>query len=148
MRRLGLIAALVVLFGCVLGLTVRLHAPAMPATKAQVRSSAYDQLRPGVTSLAELKRLGFDTRSAARISELGMIEQFIRGDSVDFDALDTVVRDCLLGRARCSGYVFPLSDMPGTRAVVVTVRNRVAYKTLSGEILTSRATQPGASARY
>ena len=86
--------------------------------------------------------------SAARISELGMIEQFIRGDSVDFDALDTVVRDCLLGRARCSGYVFPLSDMPGTRAVVVTLRNRVAYKTLSGEILTSRATQPGASARY
>lgn len=148
MNRLGLIAALVVLFGCILGLTVRFSAPTMPSAKAQVLSSAYDRLRPGVTSLAELKRLGFDTRNAARISELGLIEQFIRGDSVDFDALDAVMRNCLLGQARCSGYVFPLSDMPGTRAVVVTLKNRVAYKTLSGEILTSRATEAGASTRY
>jgi hypothetical protein len=32
-----------------------------------------------------------------------------------------------------------LSDMPGTQAVVVTMRDRVAYKTLTGEILTSAA---------
>jgi len=145
---LGLIAAFAVLSGGVLGLSVRLHAPVMPAAKAQVLSSAYDRLRPGTTSLAELKRLGFDTSNAARISQLGMIEQFIRGDSVDFDALDAPMRDCLLGQARCNGYVFPLSDMPGTRAVVVTGRDRVAYKTLAGEILTSRAVDRAAPARY
>lgn len=139
MRFLGFTAALVVLFGCVLGLLVRFNAPETPARKAQALSSAYDRLSPGSTPISQLKQLGFDTRNATRISELGMIEQFVRGDSVDFDALDSGVKDCLSGRARCNGYVFPLTDMPGTRAVVVTMKDRVAYKTLTGAILTSAA---------
>ena len=139
MRLLGLIAALVILFGCVLGFLVRFNAPETPPRKAQALSSAYDRLSPGATPASQLKQLGFDTRNATRISELGMIEQFVHGDSVDFDALDAGVKDCLQGRARCDGYIFPLSDMPGTQAVVVTMRDRVAYKTLTGEILTSAA---------
>ena len=139
MRSLGLIAALVVLFGCVLGLLVRWGPPETPSRKAQALSSAYDRLSPGATPVSQLKRLGFDTRNATRISELGMIEQFVRGDSVDFDALDASVKDCLLGRTRCDGYVFPLTDMPGTQAVVVIMKGRVAYKTLTGQILTSAA---------
>lgn len=142
MRFLSLTAALVVLFGCVLGLLVRFSAPEIPARKAQALSSAYDRLSPGTTPASQLKRLGFDTQSATRISELGMIEQFVRGDSVDFDALDAGVKDCLQGRARCNGYIFPLTDMPGTQAVVVTMKERVAYKTLTGEILTSAAATP------
>jgi hypothetical protein len=146
MRVWGLIAALVVLLGCVLGLAVRFRAPETPMRGAQALSSAYDQLAVGATPASQLRRLGFDTRNATRISELGMVEQFVRGDSVDFDALDGSVKDCLLGRTRCDGYVFPLTDMPGTRAVVVTVKDRVAYKTLTGELLTSSAEE--ASRRY
>ena len=146
MRVLGLIAALAIIVGCALGFLVRSRTPEFPAARAQVMSSAYDRLVPGVTTLAELNRLGFDIRNARRISELGMTEQFIRGDSIDFDAQDEQVKDCLLGESRCTGYLFPLRDMPGTRAVVVTVRNRVVYKTLTGEILTSAAAS--SSARY
>lgn len=146
MRVLGLIAALVISLGCVLGLVARFRAPEMPALRAQALSSAYDHLAPGATRVSQLPRLGFDTRNADRISELGMIEQFIRGDSIDFDALDMPLKDCLLGQARCSGYVFPLTDMPGTRAVIITIKDRVAYKTLSGQILT--ATGATSSRRY
>ena len=142
MRFWGLTATLVVLLGCGLGFWVRFHTPETPVRKAQALSSAYDQLFAGATRVSQLKRLGFDTDNAARISELGLIEQFVRGDSVDFDALDAGMKDCLMGRARCDGYVFPLTDMPGTKAVVVIVKGRVAYKTLTGEILTSATMAP------
>ena len=148
MRSLGFIAALAVLLGCVLGLAARFRAPAAPSVHAQILSSAYDRVTPGTTTLAGLQSLGFDTRGAQRMSELGMIEQFIRGDSVDFDALDGTVKDCLIGRARCSGYVFSLSDMPGARAVLVTVKDRVAYKMLSGEVSASRAVAAGSPAGH
>ena len=146
MRFLGLIAGLAILLGCVLGFLIRFPAPRAAAPRPQVMSSAYDRLAPGVTTLAQLARLGFDTRIARRVSELGMIEQFVRGDSIDFDSLDRQLQDCLLSQAHCTGYVFPLRDMPGTRAVVVTVQDRVAYKTLTGQILTS-AVMP-TSGRY
>jgi|SRR5579871_1294663 len=146
MRLLGVIAILAVLLGSLLGLVARSRLPDRPAAKPQILSSAYDRLSPGVTTLAELKRLGFDTGNAQRLSELGMLEMFLRGDSIDFDALDPAIKQCLSGVGRCAGYVFPLADMPGTRAVVVTVRDRVAYKTLTGQILTSAAAP--SSGRY
>jgi hypothetical protein len=139
MRSLGLIALLVVLLGSVLGLMGRSHVPNVRVTRAEIPSSAYDRLTPGVTTRAELSRMGFDMRNAERISELGLIEHFVRGDSVDFDALDQGVKDCLLGRARCDAYLFPLTDMPGTEAVVVAMKDKVVYKTLTGKILTAVA---------
>jgi hypothetical protein len=145
MRILGLIAGLAVLLGCVLGFLIRFPAP-QSTSRPQVMASAYDRLAPGVTTLAGLAQLGFDTRAARRVSELGMIEQFVRRDSIDFDSLDRQLKECLLGQERCTGYVFPLRDMPGTRALVVTVKDRVAYKTLTGQILTSAASP--SSGRY
>ena len=141
-----MIAILAVLLGSLLGLVARSRLPDRPIAKAPILASAYDRLSPGFTSLSDLKRLGFDTGDAQRISELGMAELFLRGDSIDFDALDPAIKDCLQGRPRCAGYLFPLTDMPGTRAVVVIVKDRVAYKTLTGQILTS-AVAPS-SGRY
>jgi hypothetical protein len=148
MRFLGIIAIMTVLLGSALGLVARSNQPERPIVRSQILSSAYDQLSPGVTTLSGLARLGFDTGNARRISELGMMEQFLRGDSIDFDALDPALKQCLSGQVRCAGYVFPLTDMPGTRAVVVTVKDRVAYKTLSGQILTSAAAEVGLPSRY
>ena len=141
MRVLGLVAAIVVMLGVLLGLQERRHPPLHEGvTRAEIPSSAYDRLTPGVTTRAQLPRMGFDIRRAVRISELGMIEHFVRGDSIDVDALDRGVKDCLLGRARCDAYLFPLTDMLGTEAVVVTMKDKVVYKTLTGKILTAEAT--------
>ena len=142
MRVLGLIAAIAIVLGSLLGLKGRSHISYERPTRAEITSSAYDRLSPGTTSRASLIRLGFDTRHAVRISELGLIEHFVRGDSVDFDALDGSVKDCLLGRAHCDAYLFRLTDMIGTEAVVVIRQDKVIYKTLTGKILTAQATMP------
>jgi hypothetical protein len=147
MRLYGLFAALMVLLGCILGLTMRPHVRIIPALPAQVMLSAYDALRPGVTPVAQLPGLGFDTRDAMRLSYLGMIEQFMPGDSFDFDALDPAVRDCFQARDRCDAFIFPLKDRPGTRALVLIQAGRVAYKSLSAKILTSTAARARTSAR-
>jgi hypothetical protein len=147
MRLYGLFAALVVLLGCALGLMARPHVRDIPAFPAQVMLSAYDDLRPGVTPVEQLPGLGFDTKEAMRLSYLGMIEQFMPGDSFDFDTLDPAVRDCLLGRDRCNAFIFPLKDRPGTRALVLTEAGRVAYKSLSEKNLRSGAVRARTSAR-
>jgi hypothetical protein len=147
MRIYGLFAALVVLVGCALGLMARPHVRESPILPAQVMSSAYDGLRPGVTPVSQLSRLGFDTKKAMRLSYLGMIEQFMPGDSFDFDGLDPAVHNCFLARERCDAFVFPLKDRPGTRALVLTEAGRVAYKSLSAKILTPAAIRVRASAR-
>jgi hypothetical protein len=138
MRVLALVAAIMVMLGVLLGLKTRAHHPYVGVTRAEIASSAYDRLTTG-SSTADLVRLGFDTRNAVHISRLGLIEKFVRGDSVDFDALDNGVKDCLLGQARCDAYLFHLTDMLGTEAVVVTMKDKVIYKTLTGKILTADA---------
>src|SRR5579864_783290 len=100
MRILALVAAIMVMLGVLLGLKERSPHPPPIVTRAEVASSAYDRLTPGTATTADLIRLGFDTRNAVRISRLGLIEKFIRGDSVDFDALDRGVKACLLGFVR------------------------------------------------
>ena len=145
MRVLGLVAAIVIMLGVLLGLKVRQNLPHAEVTRAEISSRAYDRLTPGVTTRAQLARMGFDMGKAVRISELGLIEHFVRGDSIDFDALDQGVKDCLVGRTRCDAYLFPLTDMVGTEAVVVTMKDKVVYKTLTGKILTAEATS---SRRY
>ena len=146
MRLLSLVAILAVLLGSALGLLARAPMRETQIASARTMVAAYDRLEPGLTPARDLPRLGFDTAAAARLSDLGMMEQFVRGDSFDFDALDDPVKACFEGRARCDGYAFPLSDMPGTRAVVVISDGRVVYKGLDGEIRTSTANPP--STRY
>lgn len=133
MRLYGLFAALVVLLGCALGLMARTGLREIPALPAQATASDYDDLRPGITPVSQMPRLGFDTDRAMRLSYLGMIEQFMPGDSFDFDALAPAVRDCFQARDHCDAFIFPLKDRPGTRALVLTKAGRVAYKSLSDE---------------
>ena len=140
MRAWALVAAIVVMLGVLLGLKGRQHTPHAGVTRAEIASSAYDRLTPGITTSAQLLRMGFDTHNAVRVSQLGLIEHFVRGDSVDFDAMDAAVKDCLLGHARCNAYLFRLTDMRGAEAVVVTMKDKVVYKTLTRKILTADAT--------
>ena len=144
MRLLTLSAILAVFAGSGLALVTRAHVGERPLPKAQIPVAAYDRVEPGVTRARRLAGLGFDLGHAQRLSFLALLEQFQRGDSIDFDALDPAVRDCFLGRARCDGYSFPLADMPGTTAVVVIAQDRVATKLLTGRILTSAASGPSA----
>ena len=146
MRLLSLVAILAVLLGSALGLLARAPMRETQTPSARILVAAYDRLEPGVSQAEELPRLGFDIGAAARLSDLGMMEQFARGDSFDFDAMDEPVKACFEGRARCAGYAFPLSDLPGTRALVVIADGRVVYKGLDGEIRSSTANPP--STRY
>lgn len=147
MRLLIFFAGLVVLLGCVLGLLVRLPVSEATPQEAPILSSDFDRLKPGVTQAAQLPLLGFDTSGAERLSYLAMVEQFMPGDSFAFDALAPAVQDCFEGRARCDGYIFPLADRSGARALVLIQGGRVAYKSLSGEILTSAIVRVRSSSR-
>ena len=137
MRLLLLFAALVILLGCGAAVLAWPRGASDPALRAQIQSSDYRHLRPGVTPASDLSRLGFDTRNAVRLSYLGVVEQFMPGDSFGFDTLDPAVQSCFEARDRCIAYFFPLADRPGMRAVVMIEDGRVVYKSIAGRLLTA-----------
>jgi hypothetical protein len=133
MRLLGLFALLAVLLGTGLGLLARSVIVQRPQARPEIPAAAYDRLDPGRTKASQLAGLGFDPADAERLSDLALMEIFLRGDSADFDALDPQVKDCFLRRMRCAGYGFPLAGVPGARAILVVADGRLAYKMLTGQ---------------
>jgi len=147
MRLYALIAALVILTGSAFALLARSHPGETIAPGPKMMFAAYSRLVPGVTPASKLPRLGVDTRGAMRMSYLGLVEAFTPRDSFDFDVLVPAVRDCLQARDRCDAYVFSLADRPGAHVLVLIAEGRVAYKSLSGRILTSNSGRVS-TARY
>lgn len=70
---------------------------------------AYDRIKPGHTSVADLSGLGFDVNMASNVevlSYLGLIERFMPRESIHMDDLDPTVRQCLQSRVECTAYIF------------------------------------------
>lgn len=71
--------------------------------------SAYNQIVPGATDTGALAELGFDVQASPNVeilSYLGVIERFMPRNTMTFDDLDPAVRQCILTRGNCTGYVF------------------------------------------
>jgi hypothetical protein len=72
-------------------------------------STAYTDIVPGTTRLADLPRLGFDTATTPNVevlSYLGVIERFMPRNSMTFDRLAAPVQACIEAQDRCSAFVF------------------------------------------
>ena len=98
MRILGLIAALVISLGCVLGLLVRVRVPEAPALKAHALSSAYVHLAPGATrSLVHVVRKAIsvmaDADAAGAEREMLIALVLTAGDSAGYVALSAALVD-------------------------------------------------------
>ncbi len=144
MRFYGVLAALVVILGCAIGLLAR--APVESVADSRVVLADFRRLEPGITQASQLPQLGFNLANGERLSYLGVVEKLMPGDSSDFDALDPAVRECFQTADRCAAFVFPLADRTGLQAVVVIQAGRVAFKSLSGKMVTSAAIPlPGAA---
>ena len=72
-------------------------------------TSAYDDIKTGVTRISDLDSIGFDTTTSPNVemlSYLGIIERFMPRDSIKFDNLDPAVQSCIAARDRCTALVF------------------------------------------
>jgi hypothetical protein len=99
---------------------------------AQQLKTAYVRIRAGTTPVSQLARLGFDTAGAAKLSYLGVMEQFMPKDSFGFDTLEPAVQTCFEARDRCTAYIFSMPAQPNARVVLLIEGGRVAYKAISG----------------
>ena len=120
--------------------------------------SAYDQVRPGVTTVEALRGMGYDPYAATNIeilSYLDITRRFLAGDSRTLASLPLVVQTCLGAQGACVGYEVKLQRIHRQRkgsafldllnfrrrihetgwkfqALFVIHHNRVVYKLWSG----------------
>jgi hypothetical protein len=134
LRTFAIFMGLVFMLGC--GVAIAAWPQDQSAQNAQFTEqqlrSGYVRIRAGVTPVSQLAGLGFDTNGAAKLSYLGVMEQFMPKDSFGFDALDPSVQACFEARDRCTAYIFTLPHQPGAKVVLLIDGGRVAYKSISG----------------
>jgi hypothetical protein len=120
--------------------------------------SAYTAVTPGVTRLADLRKIGFDAgayEDAEILSYLGVVEHFVPLDTEAYDRLAPQVRACIETQERCTAYVFHPTHIETRRAgnavldflgfehrtvrtgwsadvVLLMQDGRVAYKVMNG----------------
>ncbi len=138
-RTLGFFLGLIALLAC--GIAAQewrfgAQAAAPSVSLAQLQS-AYDHIRPGITPVSQLGRLGLDTKAAGKLSYLGVVEALMPADSYGFDTLDPAVQSCLEAEGRCTAYIFATArSQTGARmtgSMVLLIQNgRVAYKAMRG----------------
>jgi hypothetical protein len=72
---------------------------------------SYDKIKPGVTTLADLKKLGFDPFSTPNVKILNVTEVinlFLPNPSIKKEDLDSGIQKCIKSKDRCTAYqVFP-----------------------------------------
>lgn len=69
--------------------------------------SAYDEVKPGVTKVEDLRRMGYDPYGGTNIqllSYLDVTRRFLAGDSRTFSSLPLAVQTCLGAQSVCMGY--------------------------------------------
>lgn len=67
----------------------------------------YDQIKPGVTTVADLKKLGFDPSSTPNIKILNVTEViniFLPNPSIKKEDLDRGIQKCIKSKNRCTAY--------------------------------------------
>jgi hypothetical protein len=133
-RTIATFLGLMIVLGC--GVAVAAWPKAPSAEKIQFSEqqlkAAYGRIRAGVTPAPQLARLGFDTTTATKLSYLGVMEQFMPGDSFSFDTLDPALQTCFEARDHCTAYIFTAPEKPESRIVLLIEGGRVAYKSIAG----------------
>jgi hypothetical protein len=69
--------------------------------------SAYDQVRPGLTTVTALQEMGYDPYTETNLRILNYLDitgQFLSGDSRTAAGLPLAVQSCLAARSACMGY--------------------------------------------
>jgi hypothetical protein len=69
--------------------------------------SAFDKVQPGLTTVAELREMGFDPFASANIKVLNYLDvtrRFLSSDVIKLADLDPAVRECIGVREACDGY--------------------------------------------
>ena len=133
-RTLAFFLGLVVLLVCGIAAQDRrfsAEAKAPQVSQAQLQS-AYDRIHPGITPVSQLAMLGLDTKAAAKLSYLGVVEQLMPADSYGFDTLDPAVQSCLEAEGRCTAYIFETARSRSGSMVLLIQSGRVAYKAMRG----------------
>jgi hypothetical protein len=134
LRTFAIFMGLVVMLGC--GVAIAAWPQAQSVQKEQISEqqlrAGYARIRAGVTPVSQLAKLGFDTNAAAKLSYLGVMEQFMPRDSFGFDALDPSVQACFEARDQCTAYIFTQPRQPDAKVMLLIHGGRVAYKTISG----------------
>jgi hypothetical protein len=133
-RTLAFFVGLVALLACSIAAQEwRLSADAVAPQVSQAQlQSAYDRIHPGVTPASQLGTLGLDTKAAAKLSYLGVVEQLMPANSYGFDTLDPAVQSCLEAEGRCTAYVFAPARERTKSMVLLIQGGRVAYKAMRG----------------
>jgi hypothetical protein len=104
---------------------------ATPRVSQAQLQSAYDRIHPGITPVSQLGTLGLDTKAAAKLSYLGVVEQLMPANSYGFDTLDPAVQSCLEAEGHCTAYIF--ASARESRSVVLLIQGgRVSYKAMRG----------------
>ena len=109
-RRRGLVAALLALV--LLPSCSSLLPSAVQITESQWHSydqarAAFDAIKPGSTTQAELWQMGFDPFKYPNIKLLNYLDvtrQFLINDSIHLADLDAEIRSCIKARTLCQGY--------------------------------------------
>jgi hypothetical protein len=68
---------------------------------------SYDKIKPGVTTVADLKTLGFDPFSTPNIKMLNVTEVinlFLPNPSIKKEDLDSGIQKCIKSKNRCTAY--------------------------------------------
>jgi len=118
--------------------------------------SAFDSITVGVTTVEDLKRLGFDVKGSPNLKVLNYLDIAATVQAIPLSELDPGLQACLRARADCRAYVFEPKRIYTKRignfwldignfrrmtqetgwhfkALVVFVNHHVAYKLASGE---------------
>jgi hypothetical protein len=69
--------------------------------------AAFDRIEPGVTSVADLKSLGFDPYTSPNttiLTYLDVIKYFMPNQAIRLEDLDPAVQDCIRARDACRGF--------------------------------------------
>ena len=118
--------------------------------------SAFDSVTVGVTTVEDLKRIGFDIKASPNLKVLNYLDIAASVQAIPMQELDPGLQACLRARADCRAYVFEprrtstkrignfwldignfrrVSQETGWafKALIVFVDHHVAYKLASGE---------------
>ena len=72
---------------------------------------SYDKIKPGVTTVADLKKLGLDPFQTPNVKILNVTEViniFLPNPSIKKDDLDSGIQKCIKSKNRCTAYqIFP-----------------------------------------
>ena len=154
--KMVLLLSLLVQVGCASLLPRAKNITESPWQEYATAKQSFDSIKIGVTTVEDLKQLGFDVDGAANVKIMNYLDIASTVQSIPSAELDPGLQACLRARADCRAYVFEpqriytkrignfwldilnfrrKSHETGWRfkALIVFVNHHVAYKLSSGQ---------------